>query len=358
MTFRMFSPWICGCPSQPPGSREGARAWGAWRLLGGSGGKSPIPAPARPRLPQLRGRGPEGPVRRQQRARCRLKPHFSYFFQIILWRKAARAAAHVQPERIRTVVPQLSRTVGKGLGRPLVPSRTGTGVGGHGSGSAIPLPSWCHLVPGEQGQSRSRPLCCGKWSKNKLPLHLFPVKRWTVVCTVTSGPLASPTRVTDCTKSSYKALSGMAAVAGTQGQIPTQRPLTQGGQKSRQSSPGGAQALVPTQDAKPRQPRMWHWDFTHTTQWICGWCEGGSCRNLPLESGLGHTEPSVRVHPLWCFKYTSVVRPIHSQSISSEEKTEMRTPCWSCATPGPQPVWTEPCCPSAASATPRIRFEP
>lgn len=42
---------------------------------------------------------------------------FLIIFQMILWRKAARAAAHVQPERIRTVVPQLSRTVGEGLGR-------------------------------------------------------------------------------------------------------------------------------------------------------------------------------------------------------------------------------------------------
>lgn len=36
-----------------------------------------------------------------------------------------------------------------------------------------------------------------------------------MVCTVTSGALTSPGRVTDCTKSSYKALSGMAAVPGT-----------------------------------------------------------------------------------------------------------------------------------------------
>lgn len=49
------------------------------------------------------------------------------------------------------------------------------------------------------------------------------------------------------------------------------------------------------------------WDFTHTTQWICGCCKGGSCRNLPLESGLGHTEPFVNI----CEGPSSVVLQIH-----------------------------------------------
>lgn len=37
---------------------------------------------------------------------------------------------------------------------------------------------------------------------------------------------------------------------------------------------------------------------------------------------------------------------------SREEKTEMQTPCGCCATPGPQPVWTQPCCPSSSLSNP------
>lgn len=167
-------------------------------------------------------------------------------------------------------------------------------MGGHGSGSAILVPSRPRGT-GAPRQSRSRPLCRGKWSKNKLPLHLFPVKGWTVGRTVTSGPLTSPIRVTGCAKSSYEALSGMAAVPGTEGRIPTQRPLTLAGK-----SHGRAAVVLPRVGAHPaRQAKeaqgCGSWDFTHTTQWICGCCEGGSCRNLPLESGLGHTEPFVNI---------------------------------------------------------------
>lgn len=179
--------------------------------------------------------------------------------------------------------------------RPLVPSGTGTGVGGHGSGSAIPLPSRCH--PGASGagaprQSRS-PLCRGKWSKNKLPVHLLPVKGWTVVCTVTSGPSVTPPLALLIVPRVPTKL--YLEWQQCRGQIPTPRPLTPSRQKSRQSSRGGAQGPVPTQDAKPGQPRMRHRDFTRTTQWICVGREGGSCRNLPLESGLGHTEPFVNI---------------------------------------------------------------
>lgn len=182
---------------------------------------------------------------------------FLIIFQIILWRKAPQAAAHVQPERIRTQGPQLSHTVGEGFRR----DRAGTvslgpqqdwGLVWVDTGQA--QPSWCHLVPEEQGaHGRAQPpLCHGKWRENKLPLHLFPGKGWTVVCTVKSGPLTSPTRVTGCAKSSYEALSGTAAVPGTEGQIPS---LTLGRQKSGQSSRGGAQGLVPTQPTEPRKRR-------------------------------------------------------------------------------------------------------
>lgn len=127
-------------------------------------------------------------------------------------------------------------------------------MGGHGSGSAILVPSHPRGA-GAPRQSCSHPLCHGKWRENKLPRHLFPVRGWAVVCTLTSGPLTPPTRVTACAKSSSRALSGMAAVPGTEGQIPMQSPLTLGRQKSRQSSRGGAQGLVPTQHTKPRKPR-------------------------------------------------------------------------------------------------------
>lgn len=155
---------------------------------------------------------------------------------------------------------------------PLVPGRAG---------------DWCGWTrvrlshPGAISSQRSwgltaefsLPLCHGKWTENKLPLHLFPAKGWTVVCTVTSDPLTSPTRVTGCAKSSYEALSGMAAVPGTEGQIPTQRALTLGRQKSRQSSRGGAQGLVPTQHTKPRKPRDVELGFyRHHTMglWVLG----------------------------------------------------------------------------------------
>lgn len=42
---------------------------------------------------------------------------FLIIFQIILWRKAPQAAAHVQAEQIRTQGPQLSHTVGEGSSR-------------------------------------------------------------------------------------------------------------------------------------------------------------------------------------------------------------------------------------------------
>lgn len=143
-------------------------------------------------------------------------------------------------------------------------------MGGHGSGPAILVPSRPRGT-GAPRQSCSRPLCRGKWSKNKLPLHLFPVKGWTVGRTVTSGPLTSPTCVTGCAKSSYEALSGMTAVTGTEGWIPTQRPLTLGRQKSRQSSRGGAQGRCSPSTPSQGSPGMWQLGFhTHHTMdlWV------------------------------------------------------------------------------------------
>lgn len=210
---------------------------------------------------------------------------FLIIFQIILWRKAPQAAAHVQPERIRTQGPQLSHTVGEGFRR----DRAGTvslgpqkdwGLVWVDTGQA--QPSWCHLVPEEQrAHGRAQPpLCHGKWRENKLPLHLFPGKGWTVVCTVTSGPLTSPTRVAGCAKSSYEALSGTAAVPGTEGQIPS---LTLGRQKSEQPWWCPGSGAHPAHRAKEAQG-CGSWDFTDTTQWICECWGGGSCRNLPLET--------------------------------------------------------------------------
>lgn len=79
---------------------------------------------------------------------------FLIIFQIILWQKAAQAAAHVQPERIRTQGPQLCHTVGEGFGRDrAVTASLGAeqdwGLVWVDTGQA--QPSWCHLVPGEQG---------------------------------------------------------------------------------------------------------------------------------------------------------------------------------------------------------------
>lgn len=45
---------------------------------------------------------------------------FLIIFQIILWRKAPQAAAHVQPEQIRTQDPQSSHTVGEVFSRDRV----------------------------------------------------------------------------------------------------------------------------------------------------------------------------------------------------------------------------------------------
>lgn len=185
---------------------------------------------------------------------------------------------------------------------PLVSSRTGHWCGWTrvrlSHPGAILVPSHPRGA-GAPRQSCSRPLCHGKWKLNELPLHLFPVKGWAVVCTATSGPLTFPTRVTGCAKSSYEALSGLAAVPGTEGQIPTHTWQAKVMAEQPWWCPGsGAHPALQAEETQG----CGSWDFTDTTQWVCGCWEGGSCRNLSLESGLRLTELFVHnicVSPQW-----------------------------------------------------------
>lgn len=96
-------------------------------------------------------------------------------------------------------------------------------MGAHGPGLATPGLSWC--CPGATLPQGKRVGTVGLWlptpwhgkqEDDKLSPQLFPGKGWRVGCTVTSGPLTSPTRVTACPEGSSGASSSRATHKGQQ----------------------------------------------------------------------------------------------------------------------------------------------
>lgn len=96
----------------------------------------------------------------------------------------------------------MSCTVGEGqssLSVPLAPSRAGDWGGCTQTRPGHPAA----VIPSHGSRAAAtHPVSHGKWEDNKLALHLFPGNGWFLVCTITSGPLTSPTRATGCPKSS------------------------------------------------------------------------------------------------------------------------------------------------------------
>lgn len=135
-------------------------------------------------------------------------------------------------------------------------------MGAHGPGVATPGLSRCRpgatLPQGRKDSMVDLRLPApwhGKREDDKLSLHLFPGKGWLVLCTVTSGPPTSPTRVTACPEGSSGASSSCAAREGQQHgagwALPAPRTPTKGAPEPPQSSP--AQGLA--QHDKPGKPK-------------------------------------------------------------------------------------------------------
>lgn len=133
----------------------------------------------------------------------------------------------------------------------LGPPGLGTGVGGHGAGSAILVPSCCHLIPGEQGRAAATHSAMG----NKLPLHLFPVKGWAVVLHCHIWPIDIPHSCYCLCQELLQSLVWDGSSGRDRGTDPQAEGTHIGQVKVTAEQPRWCPGLVPTQHTEQRKPR-------------------------------------------------------------------------------------------------------